>query len=65
MLVATFVGGVWSISSAVSYVKDRNDKNNSSRLNLAFLVLAIMYFIVFAIEIFGIVACYLVSFLWV
>lgn len=61
LLVATFIGGIWSIASGISYLKNRNDNNNSIRLNLAFLILAIMYLVVFVIEVFGLIACYLVS----
>jgi len=54
VLFVSLLSLIWAIATAVSYMRDSQDKNDTSGMKTWFLVLAILHFAIMGIEIFGI-----------
>lgn len=61
VLVIAFFSAIWSIIVGASYLRSRNRDSLPASLEMPYLVLAILYFVCTAIEIFGLAAAYRAS----
>jgi len=59
MLIITVFSSIWGLAIGAQFVKQHNDNNNPTKLKIIYIILAIMYFVCAAFEIFGFVAVYL------
>ncbi|POY76835.1 hypothetical protein BMF94_0087 [Rhodotorula taiwanensis] len=61
VLVIAFFSAIWSIVVGAAYLRARNRDALPSKVQLIYLVLAILYFVCTAIELFGLAAAYRAS----
>ncbi|KWU43358.1 hypothetical protein RHOSPDRAFT_19710 [Rhodotorula sp. JG-1b] len=61
VLVIAFFSAIWALIVGASYIRSRNRDSLPATLELPYLVLAILYFVCTAIEIFGVAAAYRAS----
>ncbi|KAG0658093.1 hypothetical protein C6P46_006052 [Rhodotorula mucilaginosa] len=61
VLVIAFFSAIWALIVGASYLRSRNRDSLPASLAMPYLVLAILYFVCTAIEIFGIAAAYRAS----